>query len=573
MRRVGWLVVSALMAAGIVTLPPVITRIYSIRNPPGTDMDFLIAAVACGATSLLLAAALAHRFPMERWVSPSVLRAVTTVAMSALSLSSLNYLFRQVEALRSPYLDSDFGSILFVKAWGLASGAGGLYCDPEACPLGTNYNPLFMVMTSLLFRLVGPAVWGPKLISVLSTVGIITLIVYFVFKHSGGRIPAAMSGLAFAASYTITGAWYGQPRVDMLMTFFWVAGFVLLSGQGIRPLIGIALLVLSYWTKQTALVAVGAGIFCIWMRNPRDLRFPLYGILLAMGMILIPWVLYDRGTGGWFEFWTMGTLGNQGFYRDLAPLRASFFFWMKQAPLWGLLGIMLPVLGWERAIQLRLWVLMTSAAFLTCLAAIWHVGSWVTGLIPLQAFLCMGLGLVAAGGSRLISQAAAPPRRAIVVHFLVLLQALAWVSNPWVSAERATADRTAEFRQRDALLREVKRFQGAVWIPFSPELTVLAGKKGHDAAAAVASHISDGLPLPKRLFRMIEHGDFDAVFLREGSGPEISAEGAHFGILNGPVDHFHAFPSEFVRLFAARYGPIEESLPGWEIHVPDRSGR
>lgn len=550
------------------------TRLYAAHHSPGTAVELYITALVC-----LISAGMVWTAGQKPrlWAClgsdprPRLLKIAAVVLLGA---CSLNYLAAQIARLRSPFLGSDFGSTLFTHAWRYAVGLP-IYCNPEECPVVGGYNPLYMVLTGLLLRVTGPALWVPKAISAVSIIGTALLIFWHLIATERSRMAAWLGGLAWLAAFEVTGRWYDLPRVDPLLTFCWMAGFVLMHRGRASRLLGVTFLVLAYWTKQNALAAVAGGFACMWVLGTRRATHWLLAAILVALEITVPWMFLNWSTSGWFKFWTLDiVVASDGLYHGFSPLRASFFFWVRQAPLWLLVASLVRPRTPPDRLFIRSWWLMTACALIMGLSGIWHVGGWVNSLIPLEAFLCLGVGHAFAGTARI-----QPSRFALWqssgILLLIVLLGVAWFPCR-LDHLMPVAAVLKPYRQDstvDRLVESIASYPRDVWVPESPEFALLAGKAAFDTAAYLNDYRRDRFPLPNRLYRLISSQTFDAVFLSEGRRPVQTRQGPMFGGFNREAYHFSAFPPDFVRLFIEKYKLKDQPISGWDVYIPRRDTR
>jgi hypothetical protein len=174
---------------------------------------------------------------------------------------------------------------------------------PEFTPL--LYNPLFFYLSALVTALAGPGFVGPRLISILATIGCCWLIFVLVRRETGSTLAAAAAAAFYAATFKATGAWMDVGRSDSLLVFFiLLAAFVarrMTQSSRWGALVCALCLALAYFSKQSALpffVAFG-GFYLLERRREWLVYYPA-AALFTLGTT---W-LVDKLSDGWFSFYT-----------------------------------------------------------------------------------------------------------------------------------------------------------------------------------------------------------------------------------------------------------------------------
>src|SRR4051794_4295965 len=227
--------------------------------------------------------------------------------------------YHLVGTLRFPFeLNYGEGYVLN-DALRLARGEN-LYVDLQQFPMVRSpYPPLFPLVWSWLVPLSGTALWGGRLIEIVSLVGILGLVALNAWRARGGAWPIlAATGLVMASPFVYQ--WAGYARVDLLALVFAIGAVVAAQWvRGARGVLVAALLCgLALWTKQTALTAALAVAIAYTLR---DWRYGLAFVAaigvpsLAVGSAL------NAATQG--EFVRHVLLGNAS--NPVLPLRAAIY--------------------------------------------------------------------------------------------------------------------------------------------------------------------------------------------------------------------------------------------------------
>ena len=169
-----------------------------------------------------------------------------------------------------------------------------------------------------------------RLVSIVSTLGICTLIFTWVVKLARGfsAFWATVAVGLFMASYRLTGAWFDIERLDMLFLFLSMLGLLLASkslspnlSEKSRPLFTIAaalVLLFAFMTKQQAILFVIGGFFAYCHSRAKRLSMLFLGTFLTSA---VTWVfIADQTTGGGFSYYCFKVPAGNGIQLSLAKV-------------------------------------------------------------------------------------------------------------------------------------------------------------------------------------------------------------------------------------------------------------
>jgi 4-amino-4-deoxy-L-arabinose transferase-like glycosyltransferase len=262
-------------------------------------------------------------------------------ALAILAFGVGRFVVDALAFLRSPY-SRDYGEGVVLALSRLLAEDGNYFHPVDDYPMvHGNYPPVFLLLSAVPFRLFGPSLAAPRLLSVASTIALMA-VVYAIVRHRwrDGALALCAAALLVAPWFVVT--WAPMGRVDMLACLFSVAGLWLFAheGAGWRRWASAACFVLGVFTKQTALLAPAAALLSL-MRDAEG-RGRVPGFLLSFavpaGALLLALVLATRG-----EAWThLVTYTAAADYSMTALRRAYETFLVTSGPL---LAIILLGLG------------------------------------------------------------------------------------------------------------------------------------------------------------------------------------------------------------------------------------
>jgi hypothetical protein len=350
-----------------------------------------------------------------------------------------------------------------------------LYARPSLEYAAMIYPPFYYYVAAAAARLLGFSFLPLRLVSIASSLGCMVLI-YWICTHEGaGKLPALLGAGLFAASFRLCGGWFDIARVDMLSIFLVLLALLLLRlpARGASLAAGVVF-ALACLTKQTHLITLASvSIYLLAMDRPRAVRF----LVASMGALSAAYFILDRHFEGWFGFFVLRLAVGSGEYVSLTRttiLQTAAEFWLKAVvlalPVATLLIAVYGAMG-LRSKRERERVLFFLSCAVGMLGTSWSVvqlGGFKNDLVPAYAIIAVLFGLSVHELSQWRS--AGPRVRAAVLAGCALQFGL--LIYPVSSQIPTTADR----RAGEALVRTIREQPGAVYVPFHPELALMADK-------------------------------------------------------------------------------------------------
>ena len=180
-----------------------------------------------------------------------------------------------------------------------------LYVTPSLNFIPFMYSPLYFHVSSLFAHVTGNGFLPLRLVSLLSSLGCFAFIFMIVHRRTASLYASFIASCLFVATFRISGSWFDIARVDSLFLFLLLAGIYTFDSPRVpvRSLASPALLFLSFFTKQTALIVAVCLSAAVLVTRKRSERFwfPLSFSLLMAGSFAIMNTL----TAGWYKYYVV----------------------------------------------------------------------------------------------------------------------------------------------------------------------------------------------------------------------------------------------------------------------------
>jgi 4-amino-4-deoxy-L-arabinose transferase-like glycosyltransferase len=353
-----------------------------------------------------------------------------------------------------------------------------LYVQPTLSFIPLSYPPVYYYVSAWFARLMGDGFLPLRLVSLLSTLGSFGLIYVLTRRSARSPLSACVAVGLFAAMFSVGGAWFDIARVDMLAVFLMLASlYMALQDRWWWSAAAGLTLALACLTKQTLMIVLAGMCLHALFTWSRSNAFAFAGTAIACftGAVLI----LDRLHAGWFRFFLFELPGRHDLLRELTF--ASRELWIDKMilslPIASMLAIAYlvqsartsPVRGFQPLVRSDSGLLMI--VLIATLALGWsglaHPGGYKNVLVPLLAILALSAGLGfdhlstlwKGGATQLVLGTAA------LIQFVLLRYPIA-----------AQIPTTADLASGTALVDMLRDQAGDVFVPYHPELALLAGK-------------------------------------------------------------------------------------------------
>ncbi len=421
-----------------------------------------------------------------------------------------------------------------------------LYAPPSLAFAGWTYPPLYYWVAAAVAKLVGVGFLPLRLVSLVASLVAMATLAWMVVRETGSRVSGLVAAGLFAATFSISGAWFDTGRVDsMFLALTLLAVAWGRRTRGIRG--GIALggiAFLAFFTKQTGLVALAPALVYLALARPRA---GVPALLTLAALALGSTLALNAATGGWYGYYVFAELASQPWAQ---PVWRSFWTEDVIGRQWPLVSLILvggATLSWRNRGRVR-W--RSPATYYAAVAAgligsAWlsrlHTGGYENVLMPAYAAIALLAGLI---HGRLT--AARPGRIAVSLLGIAVLVQLALLVYPLGAQIPTAADRGAGGQ----LIARLRALPGPVVVLRHPWYATLAGK-GELGSQEEAIHdiLRSSAPRGARALRASLRHALDADHVQavvldtpsDGSllGPEFTRE---FRLQPHPITNPKLFP-------------------------------
>jgi hypothetical protein len=233
------------------------------------------------------------RWTRSVWVLPCVAGSIAILAFLIVALCRMNYPFA-LEWMEG-------GAIDHVSR--ILSGES-IYVSPSLDFVPFIYTPLYFYVSALLTLIVGEGFLPLRLVSLLSTTGVLLALYLVVAREGGDRTAGFLAAALFAATFHASGAWMDLARVDSLFVLLFALAILVLRRPASRASMVLAgvLLSLCFLTKQTAaILSVPLVLHAIVYHGRRATWFvgSLAGLSSGASLLLV------HLTEGWYSYYLL----------------------------------------------------------------------------------------------------------------------------------------------------------------------------------------------------------------------------------------------------------------------------
>ena len=351
-----------------------------------------------------------------------------------------------------------------------------LYARPDISYVAMIYPPLYYYVSAVFARIMGLSYLPLRLVSLASALGALTVIYLICRREGTGRVPGLLASGLFAATYSLSGAWFDVARIDMLSVFLLLLSIWMLRVQSLRAYVAAGILAaLAALTKQTHLISVACISVFLLLSDRRKGPFFVFPFLAAFGLAFL---LLNSLYAGWYQFFVFRLALGSGEYVTLSPassIQTALGFWGNSILL-ALPIVLLIIVAWLvsswRTSRDRVTVFFYAAWAIGMIGTSWsvvQVGGYKNDLIPAYAAISILFGLSLQTAQ---SQLALKP-----LYLSALLVACAIQFGLLRYPIAALIPTQADLSAGQDLIARVRSQPRDVYIPWHPDLALMAGKQ------------------------------------------------------------------------------------------------
>ncbi len=348
-----------------------------------------------------------------------------------------------------------------------------IYVEPSLEFIPLAYMPLFTTVSSWLARAFGPDFWQPRLVLLLSSLGVAALAFLVVRRETRSTTHALAGAAIYLFGLGIAGGHYDVARPDSFMLFLAMAGLTVLrlttSARGAAAA-GL-LLATAFFAKQHAAWLALAALAHVAV-NDRKRLLPF--AVAVVGGCAGGYALLSAWLGPWFTFYTWDVPTG---WSQVSPGRLQTYLGDRLVGTMGPLAFaaVLSLFVLERPWHgpAGLWTWTGLGALCTGVMATLDPGSFQHTFIPtIVALAVAGPIFVDRLSRRMADTGFLPPARAEALGTLLLcLQFLPLVYDVGEQAPRPRAREA-----REAFVRRLREIPGPVLVLYHGFYGWLAGK-------------------------------------------------------------------------------------------------
>lgn len=374
-----------------------------------------------------------------------------------------------------------------------------LYVQPSLDFIPYIYSPFYFYVSSLFARVTGNGFLPLRLVSLLSSLGCFALILMIVRRRTASLYAGAIAACLFAATFSISGAWFDIARVDSLFLVLVLGGIYALDSPRVLvcAVLSPTLLFLAFFTKQTALVMAASLSAAALLTHKRSVGI---AFTLILGLLMVgSYLTMNKLTEGWYGYYVFD-LPSQHHMVKSALVR----FWTSDVIRYlgpAICVCVIPFLGIgadtnSKSTRFTRDCLILGSLLLASYFSRIHSGGYRNVLMPAYAGIAVYFGIGFALALRAIGG------NSKFKALLVLAAALQFGGLVYSPGQLIPS--TSDRRCGEKLLRLVSNFEGEVYLPGHPWYLESLNKPSQAHEMAV-----------KDLFRASDSGRWKSALKRD----------------------------------------------------------
>ena len=222
------------------------------------------------------------------------------ISIAATLTQFARFLFISLSRIAYPFTLEWMEGGSFVQVSRILAGQP-IYVRPSFEFIPQIYPPVYFYLSALVDKFLGNGFLSLRLVSILSTFGILYLIFILVRQRSESTVAGILASGLFCGTYQLSGYWLDIARVDSLaLALLLLSVYLLLKDNPTSSLLGGIFLALSCFTKQTMLIVAGVlAIYCLLPPRRNNILYIGTALLsFAGGVLLLDW-LHE----GWYTYY------------------------------------------------------------------------------------------------------------------------------------------------------------------------------------------------------------------------------------------------------------------------------
>lgn len=350
-----------------------------------------------------------------------------------------------------------------------------IYTEPSIDWVPFRYAPLYYYVSALAATIFGVGFMPLRLISIISTIGCLTLIYLYVWRETHRHRASLIAAGLYAATFTVSGSWFDLARVDSLFMLILLGAIYIFRKANTKSHYYIAgiMFALAFFTKQSA--AFVASIMLLWGLFV-NWRLTLRAMAACLATLTVATFVFNIITEGWFGFYVIGMgrmlYPTSGWIRGLLSLLGIQLYEPLSIVLLSTVCYMIAS-AWHRRSDLLFHIVFLLAMLGTTYVARINQGGWTNTLMPVCAALAVMFGLAIAGAVKYAETTSRSVRQPLLfaLQAMVLIQFAFLVYNPWRQLPTA-----ADEKAGNELIQYLGTVDGEVLLVHHGHYGVMAGK-------------------------------------------------------------------------------------------------
>ena len=410
------------------------------------------------------------RIRIKEWMYKAAIFSVAACAIYYFIV----FVFITLSRIHYPFsLDWVEGESL-IQVWRILKGEN-LYAQPSYEYVALTYPPLYFYFSAVFAHVLGSGFFPLRLVSLISSLGCMALIYIICRREFIGIIPALTASGLFAATYQLSGYWFDIGRIDMLATILVLLSiFLIRLRTPIYYVIAGIMLSLACLTKQTnvlTLILLCAYFLLFDRRNSPGF------LISSIASFSIASLLLNRIYSGWYAFFVFTSpVGSQG-SPSITPsmiIQAIPDFWLNSilflvpiATFFVLAYVWVNLRHLQNQNTFYFYIFCATGMIGTSWASLVHLGGYKNDLIPAFAVIAILFGL---GLQRMLHEEQNRLHNSLWLGVCILqFIALYFPVAPQIPTLQ-------DLSAGQSLIAEIREQPGDVYVPFHPELPLMAGK-------------------------------------------------------------------------------------------------